>query len=176
MALYYHVRCQVNWEAIGAIGEIVGATAVFMSLLYLAIQIRSQIKQQRKLTIDNLTENWLDALETQTRPEVASVWTKGMTDFEALDLTEKAQFSSVAVRIFRILEGFYLSNRAGDLEQELWEGQHATLEDLMMQRGVVTAWNNRKHWFSESFRDHVDSILKAKKGRQLFPDGSQQGT
>ena len=30
----------MNWEAIGAIGEILGAFAVFASLLYLAIQIR----------------------------------------------------------------------------------------------------------------------------------------
>ena len=31
----------MNWEAIGAIGEVVGATAVFISLLYLALQIRN---------------------------------------------------------------------------------------------------------------------------------------
>ena len=31
----------MNWEAIGAIGEVVGATAVFVSLLYLALQIRN---------------------------------------------------------------------------------------------------------------------------------------
>ena len=31
----------MNWEAIGAIGEVVGASAVFISLLYLALQIRN---------------------------------------------------------------------------------------------------------------------------------------
>jgi len=30
----------VNWDAIGAIGEIVGAVAVLITLLYLAIQVR----------------------------------------------------------------------------------------------------------------------------------------
>jgi hypothetical protein len=30
----------MNWEAIGAIGEIVGAVAVVMTLGYLAMQIR----------------------------------------------------------------------------------------------------------------------------------------
>ena len=34
----------MNWEAIGAIGEIVGAGAVVASLLYLAIQTRSNAK------------------------------------------------------------------------------------------------------------------------------------
>ena len=30
----------MNWEAIGAIGEIVGAVAVVLTLAYLAIQVR----------------------------------------------------------------------------------------------------------------------------------------
>jgi hypothetical protein len=32
----------MNWDAIGAIGEIAGAVAVFGSLVYLAIQIKGQ--------------------------------------------------------------------------------------------------------------------------------------
>jgi hypothetical protein len=160
---------RVNWDAIGAIGEILGAIAVFASLIYLAIQIRAQIKQQRKQTIDGLTENWLNALETQTRPEVADVWTRGMSDFEALTLSEKAQFSSLTGRIFRIAEGFYHSHETGDISDELWEGQSAMVSDIMMHSGVVSAWENRKHWYSKSFRNYVESTIMSKKGRTLFP-------
>lgn len=32
----------MNWDAIGTIGEIIGATAVVVSLVYLATQIRVQ--------------------------------------------------------------------------------------------------------------------------------------
>jgi hypothetical protein len=31
---------QVNWEAIGAVGEILGAAAVVATLVYLALQVR----------------------------------------------------------------------------------------------------------------------------------------
>ncbi len=34
----------MNWEAIGAIGEIIGAMAVFLTLVYLALQIRQNTK------------------------------------------------------------------------------------------------------------------------------------
>ena len=37
----------MNWDAVGAIGEIVGAGAVFASLVYLAIQIRTQNRESR---------------------------------------------------------------------------------------------------------------------------------
>ena len=164
----------MNWEAIGAIGEILGATAVFASLIYLAIQIRAQIAQQRKLAIENLTDNWLSALETQTHPEIAEVWTKGMADFDALVLSEQAQFSSIIGRILRITEGFYLSYSAGDLDAELWEGQNAMLKDVVMHAGVVSSWNNRKHWYSKSFRNHVESVIRAQEGRPMFPGASSK--
>jgi len=32
----------MNWDAIGAVSEIVGAAAVVISLMYLAVQIRNQ--------------------------------------------------------------------------------------------------------------------------------------
>lgn len=35
----------MNWEALGALGEIVGATAVIGSLVYLAIQLRQNTRQ-----------------------------------------------------------------------------------------------------------------------------------
>ena len=38
----------MNWEAIGAIGEIVGAAAVIITLIYLA----SQVRTARKATLD----------------------------------------------------------------------------------------------------------------------------
>ena len=37
----------MNWEAIGAIGEVAGAVAVFASLVYLALQIRQNTRAIR---------------------------------------------------------------------------------------------------------------------------------
>jgi len=37
----------VDWDALGAIGEILGAVAVFLTLLYLAAQIRQTNKMAR---------------------------------------------------------------------------------------------------------------------------------
>ena len=37
----------MNWDAIGAVGEIVGAMAVVVSLVYLGSQIRVQNRESR---------------------------------------------------------------------------------------------------------------------------------
>jgi hypothetical protein len=36
-----------NWDAVGAIGEIVGATTVFISIVYLALQVKQSSSQIR---------------------------------------------------------------------------------------------------------------------------------
>ncbi len=48
----------MNWEAISAIGEIVGALAVVITLVYLAIQIREQNRESRAAAIDSLSQQW----------------------------------------------------------------------------------------------------------------------
>jgi hypothetical protein len=37
----------MNWDAVGAIGEIIGAVAVIAALIYLAIQIREGARASR---------------------------------------------------------------------------------------------------------------------------------
>jgi hypothetical protein len=38
----------MNWDAVGAVGEIIGATAVLLSVLYLGFQIRQNTKSLKK--------------------------------------------------------------------------------------------------------------------------------
>lgn len=45
----------MNWQAIGAIGEIMGVMAVFLSLIYLGIQIKTMRDSLR----DRMTEGGL---------------------------------------------------------------------------------------------------------------------
>jgi len=46
----------MNWEAIGAMGEIVGAAAVVATLGYLAVQIRHSTKVARSATRQSIVE------------------------------------------------------------------------------------------------------------------------
>jgi hypothetical protein len=43
----------MNWDAIGAVGEIVGALAVFLTLVYLAGQINQNTKAVRATALDS---------------------------------------------------------------------------------------------------------------------------
>jgi hypothetical protein len=47
----------MNWEAIGAVGETVGALAVLVTLVYLAVQIRQNTKAVRAAAVDSTTSH-----------------------------------------------------------------------------------------------------------------------
>ena len=51
----------MNWDAIGAIGEIIGAVAVLVTLLVLVFQLRQNTKEMRANTVRSLQEKSIDA-------------------------------------------------------------------------------------------------------------------
>ena len=57
----------MNWDAIGALSESVGAIAVFITLLYLVIQIRAQTKESRLTATRDLSRDYLNAIDSITR-------------------------------------------------------------------------------------------------------------
>jgi len=50
----------LDWEMISAVGQMLGAVGVIISLIYLAAQIRNQNKESRHAAMNVLTTHWSD--------------------------------------------------------------------------------------------------------------------
>jgi len=50
----------MNWEMISAVGQMLGAVGVIISIIYLAAQIRNQNKESRRAAMNVLTTHWSD--------------------------------------------------------------------------------------------------------------------
>ena len=65
----------MNWTAIGAIGEVLGALAVFLTLIYLAMQIRTNTKVAKSTVRRHITETIMRVGESVTsNTELAHAW------------------------------------------------------------------------------------------------------
>jgi|SRR5215471_19310591 len=98
----------VNWEAISAIGQLVGALAVVISLIYLAREVRSNGRETRRTAM----RSTLDALnrfaqQVATHADLAELRNRGFDDFESLEKTDRARFSSYMHAVFRTVEDVY---------------------------------------------------------------------
>ena len=70
----------MNWDAIGAIGEVVGAAGVIASLLYLAIQVRASTRASAvdaKLRAAEMRIEFINSLINT--PELNDLWLRGLT-------------------------------------------------------------------------------------------------
>jgi len=148
----------VNWEAISAIGQLVGALAVVISLIYLAREVRSNARATRqaamRATLDNF--NRLGQQLTQ-HSDLAGLYYRGLDDFESLEGVDRARFSWFMHQIFRNVEDVYHQHLEGHLDPRVWRGLEVTMRDINIEPGVQAWWRSYSHCFSgEEFAKFIN--------------------
>jgi hypothetical protein len=89
----------MNWEAVGAVGEILGAMFVFCSLVYLIREIRNNSRNTLSQNINTEADQIQKFADLQARPALMSAMKKIYVDDEAAPEFEDAA----------LLEAYYLS-------------------------------------------------------------------
>ena len=70
----------MNWEMISAVGQMLGAIVVIISIVYLATQIRNQNKESQRQAMTALPMHWSDLNRTFAKnPEMAVLWLRALT-------------------------------------------------------------------------------------------------
>jgi len=115
----------VNWDAIGAIAEVIGLVAIIASLIYVAIQIRQNTAITRANIINetNADAQRIPELVAQNA-ELAAIYHKG-THGESLTGTDLVRFLAL-VEMYLL----WLENVDTQFEADLWY-QVDGLEDVV---------------------------------------------
>src|SRR5207247_6364828 len=99
----------MNWEMISAIGQMLGALGVIISIAYLAAQIRNQNKESQRAAMNVLTTLWSDLNRTLVEnPEMAVLWIRALRSFDDLDAASKMRFGVHMGRFFRFVYSLFL--------------------------------------------------------------------
>lgn len=154
----------MNWDAVGAIGEIIGALAVFLTLAYLAAQIRQNTKAVRAAALDS-SVNAVNAVRVAMfeSPDVAAVYGKGLEDPDQLEEDERTRFRLILHTILWTIWNIHSQTDYAGLSKTTWNAQIPVLDRLLGTRGGNWFWNQYKMEFEESFRNEVDKILETNR-------------
>lgn len=152
----------MNWDAIGAIGEIVGASAVVMSLVYLASQIRIQNRESRAASVHQVIEGYRSSIAALHEPEMAEVWVRAISDYDSLSESQRLRFVVYLTVALRSFEDAYFQWREGRLEAEIWQGLIAPLVDVKSTSAFERFWKIRRHHFRTDFADYLDTLEAGK--------------
>ncbi len=99
----------MNWDAIGAFGELIGAAAVIVSVVYLAIQIRASRVSEKKLAIEASYYSYDNIRSLLIENEdVARIFIDGLEDPERLTEYELFRFMAISETMFLNTERYWV--------------------------------------------------------------------
>ena len=148
----------MNWDAIGAVAELLGAIGVIGSLLYLATQIHAANRAaavHAKLESTRLMTDYLDALIQH--PELAELVERGQHSKESLSREEYIRFSNLSLKAFYYFSAGYFQFRVGTLREDDWHEQ-LSIVDYWLRGPATWRWWDKlgRTMFKGEFVDFVD--------------------
>ena len=137
----------MNWDAIGASAEMLGAIVVIVTLLYLALQIRQNTAMNassiRQSFYDYTTRQMLQGVESS---EFNALLARAMTTDEALSDGERAQLLRFLQAVFVGYQGAYFQYRHKALNKDDWDMCRALLRSFWLLPGkeIARQWQQFK--------------------------------
>ena len=121
----------MDWDAIGAIGEITGAIAVLVTLVYLAVQIRQNTR----------------------------IFTQGRSSFDELDDHEKVVFDMLMMRLFAALDTTTFHYEHDSYDDELYAGAIEFYAGFLTSPGGRQWYKQRLASLSKQTRARLEQYL-----------------
>jgi hypothetical protein len=150
----------MNWDAIGAGAELLGAIATVATLAYLALQIRQSNKIARVSAASVRAEQHrqLGAFLSQS-PEINRVFWAGLESPESLSQADYHYFEAIVSTVLSSYESaFYLQNEDALFQRE-WDGQLQGLKWLVTSPSFERWWSTWRNMYGIDFVTFVDSLV-----------------
>ena len=157
----------MNWQAIGAIGELVGGLAVVLSLVYVGFQVRQNSRQidqnSRQLEAsmyhasgEGFNRWWTLIVRDEA---VAILWKRGLAG-EALSPTDSLRFNSMAMMLFTTLENNFHQLQLGSHRRNTLEISKSSWGRLLTSPGGSAWWEREaRRSFTPEFIEAIESLI-----------------
>jgi hypothetical protein len=140
----------MNWDAIGAIAELLGAIGVIASLVYLATQIRQswdQMSQNTRALRGAAYQQWDDSLQATvmqavTVPALDRVVHLGLADYEQLSEEDAFRFEYWIASLMRRYDAAYYQHRTGMLDEGRWQLPRRDIAAFLANPGALQWWRS----------------------------------
>jgi hypothetical protein len=153
---------QMNWEAVGAIAEMVGGIAVLITLVYLAVQLRHANRMQRQTLLTNQTAHWVANCQTLgANPELNRAWHKALRG-DDMTQDERWQWSIVLYGVILDFEEMYYLHKEGYEYEFRWRSIQRALGIYLSVPAGERWWDTAKHlYFDPELVDYIDTSVKS---------------
>ena len=135
----------MNWEAISAITDTIGAVGVVVSLIYLAMQIRHNTKAMMAQSAREAVAAMRDFNQSMIDdPEIARIFRMGAENLSSLNEDDRARFGHILFNFFKTAEELHYQYLQGTLDPEIWESWKGIVSLYATSPGFSEYWQMRK--------------------------------
>ncbi len=149
----------MNWDAIGAIAELLGAIAVVATLAYLSVQLRQNTASVRAGSAAAHSEAMRSSnIAVVQDPELVRLYWSGLANRGALSDDDQRRFDFLIGIFSQGIEQAWKFKQEGVLDATTWAGQAVQVSWLAHQPGFADFW---RIWGSQHHPGFVEVITQA---------------
>ena len=147
----------MNWDAIGALGEVAGAIGVIVTLIYLANQLRQNTKALRMNTAsERLERDYEIVLPVIESREVAEIWVKGGDRLQDLDEVDQQRLFLFERRAIALWHHVYQLRVQDLLPDASWHEQTWIMQNIGRRQAIREAWRLYKGSYETLFQQFLE--------------------
>jgi len=132
----------MNWEAIGAIGEVAGSLGVIATLVYLAIQIRSNTVMTQTASRQDVARDYRQIVNLHLDIETATAFREGLWDYPNMPYEKAVRFSTVVNNETLFFQGVFAQHENGQLEQATYAVYLLWFSSIISTPGGSAWWED----------------------------------
>ncbi len=150
----------INWDALGAMGEFFGSIGVFLSLAYLALQMKHSAAETRDASIHSVMQLAIQFRAESYTGELAHIRMKAALN-ESLTPLEALKFEGYLSALFELNELVFVQYQKKKLDPEYFEAwERRTTAAISVDR-IQKFWAKTKTGYRDSFVEYIDQLIAA---------------
>jgi hypothetical protein len=158
----------MSLDDLGNIGEVIGAIAVVVSLLYLASQIRSNTRAVRASAVDSSISHSMGVRQSIFESgELARIYREGSQDPLALSEQDIFRFRLMCHNMLLSHWNIFSQTQFANLSTETWSSQIPVVRRMLSSEGGKWFWENYHHEFESGFQEEVARLLAESPGNNV---------
>ncbi len=150
----------MNWEAVGALAEGVGALGVVLTIAYLAVQVRHNSRSVQAATYDALVGRFREwnSQFSQSSAE-ANFFHMSLESWDSIDDDDRRRAIHIWFDFLKMMENVHYQYRTGMMEEELWSGWEEFFRIYLPAPGLQWYWSKRRRLFAPEFQRWAEGLV-----------------
>ena len=145
-------------EQMSNIGELIGASLIIVSLIYVSRQLAQNNRAQRVTAIQLHNDTYHKNLVMLA--DHSETWIEGLSNFSQLSPSKQVEFSMLIQSVVRHIEQAYMIKNEGLLSERTYKSALTLLSNVMSYPGAKDWWLTRKETFDIEFAASLEAQMR----------------